>query len=325
MNENNINEKKEKKKIKLKLKTFAGLKRFKSRQLHKIVEKFRKKNKGMNLEELIENAEFFKSMGYLVRQTLINRSDANKKKTIERLNKEIEEGNKEYKEYKKDLEEGKLTKGEQKRFESEFEDKKYKMAKEIYTKDLGPKNQEKPKNPKIKRAINNVKNTAKEVGKGIVKGATMVAGAVAFPFVMAYKGAKATIKAIGTGAKRLKRGATVATLTAGKVAKNTVEPTVNKMKETVKEVKENVQETKFEVKKDVYDNSSEKVQKEIFNRDYEKALKEDAKREREEQRRENLHMDREEQTINHKEAIEKVEEEVLTEEEVKKVYGDQEK
>lgn len=322
MDENNI---KKKKKIKLKLKTFADLKRFKSRQLHKIVEKFRKKNKGMNLEELIENAEFFKSMGYLVRQTLINKSDANKKKTIERLEKEIEEGNKEYKEYKTNLKEGKLTEKEQKKMQKEYEDKKYKMAKEIYTKDLGPKNQEKPKNPKVQRAVNNVKNVAKTVGKGIATGATAVAGAVAFPFVMAYKGAKAGVKALGTGIKRLKRGATVATLTAGKVVKNTVEPTVNKVKETVKEVKENVQETKFEVNKDVYDNSSEKVQREIFNRDYEKALKEDAKREREAQRRENLHMDKEEQPINHKEAIEKVEGEVLTEEEVKKVYGDQEK
>ena len=36
-------------------------------------------------------------------------------------------------------------------------------------------------------------------------------------------------------------------------------------------------------------------------------------------------MDKEEQPINHKEAIEKVDGEVLTQEEVKKVYGDQEK
>lgn len=52
---------------------------------------------------------------------------------------------------------------------------------------------------------------------------------------------------------------------------------------------------------------------------------ENEKQDREEQRRENLHMDKEEQPIDHEKAIEKVEGEILTPEEVKKVYGDQEK
>lgn len=311
----------EKKPLRLKVKTFVDLRRFTSKQLHKIVENFRAKNKAyeakykdMSALDYMKVVKRNELLAYKVRNSLVNLSDKQTKKSRAKLQEKWNKGRESLQE-KLDNEE--IT---EKQYKNKKEQLIYKTSKEMYARDmLG--NREKPKNPRTQRIIKNVKNAAKAVGKGIATGASMVAGAVAFPFVMAYKGAKA----VGRKALAIGRGGKVAAITAGKVVKNTVEPTVNKMKETVKEVKENVSETKFEVKKEVYDNSSEKVQQEIFNRDYEKALKEDEKRDREAQRRENLHMDTKQQPINHKEAIEKVEGEVLTGEEVKKVYGDQEK
>lgn len=307
----------EKKPLRLKVKTFVDLRRFTSKQLHKIVENFRTKNrayeekyKDMSALDYMKEVKRYELLKYKVRSSLVDLSD---KQTEKNKNKILEERKKfidDTKAYKTNLKDGKYDEKEQKKIKNEFEDRAYKINKEMYAKNLGKENQERPQNPKIERTINNVKNVAKTVGKGIATGATMVAGAVAFPFVMTYKGAKAVVKGTISAGKRIGRGAQVTYLTAGKVATN---------------VKGQVQTAKAQSERDIFEKSSEKVQNEMIENAHAKALKENAKRDREAARRESLHMDKEEQPINHKEAIEKVEGEILTPEEVKKVYGEQEK
>lgn len=307
------NSSKEKKQLKFRIKTFADFKRFTSKQLNKIVEKFRTNNKeltNLSLEELLEKQKFVGAMKAVVRQSLVNRADKSKKATKKRMIEDIKELKEQNKANEEKFQNKEISEKEHEKASRKIEYQAYKIDKEMYTKNLGEKDQEKPKNPVIQRGINNVKNAAKVVGKGVVGAAGLVAGAVAFPFVMAYKGAKAGVKAIGKGAKMLKRGATVATLTAGKVAGN---------------VKEQVQTAKIQAEREIYENASEEEKKEIVTNAHAAALKENRKREREEARRESLHMNKEGVTINHKKAIEKVEGEILTPEEIKKVYGDQEK
>lgn len=296
----------EKKPLRLKVKTFVDLRRFTSKQLHKIVENFRTKNrayeekyKDMSALDYMKVVKRNELLAYKVRNSLVSLSD---KQTEKSRNKILEERKKfieDSKEYKTNLKDGKYTEKEQQKLRNEFDDRAYKINKEMYAKNLGKENQERPQNPKIERAINNVKNTAKTVGKGI-------AVVVASPFVIGYKIGKALGKGVIKGVKKIGRGANVALLTAGKV-------------------KDQVQTLKTQAEREMYENASEKVQEEIKTNAHAKALKENAKRDREAQRRENLHMDTKQQPINHKEAIEKAEGEVLTEEEVKKVYGDQEK
>lgn len=303
----------EKKPLRLKVKTFVDLRRFTSKQLHKIVENFRTKNrayeakyKEMSALDYMKVVKRNELLAYKVRNSLVELSDKQTEKSRNKILEERKEFIQDAKAYNANVKDGKYNEKEQKKIKNEFEDRAYKINKEMYARNLGRKDQERPQNPKIQRAINNVKNAAKTVGKGIATGASMVAGAVAFPFVMSYKGAKAVGRGIEKGAKKIGRGANVALLTAGKV-------------------KEQVQTLKTQAERDLFEKSSEKAQDEIIASSHAKALKENAKRDREAQRRENLHMDREEQPINHKEAIEKVDGEVLTQEEVKKVYGDQEK
>lgn len=303
----------EKKPLRLKVKTFVDLRRFTSKQLHKIVENFRAKNKAyeakykdMSALDYMKAVKRNELLAYKVRNSLVNLSDKQTEKSRNKILEERKKFIKDSKEYKANLKDGKYTEKEQQKLRNEFDDRAYKINKEMYAKNLGKENQERPQNPKIERAINNVKNVAKVAWKGIVTGATMVAGAVAFPFVMTYKGAKAVGKGIEKGVKKIGRGTNVALLTAGKV-------------------KDQVQTLKTQAEREMFENASEKVQEEIKTNAHAKALKENAKRDREAQRRENLHMDREEQTINHEKAIEKVQGEVLTEEEVKKAYGEQEK
>ena len=307
------NSSKEKKQLKFRIKTFADFKRFTSKQLNNIVEKFRTNNKeltNLSLEELLEKQKFVGAMKAVVRQSLVNRADKSKEVTKKRMIQNIKELKEQNTANEEKFQNKEISEKEHEKASRKIEYQAYKIDKEIYTKNLGAKDQEKPKNPVIQRSIKNVKNAAKVVGKGIVKGASIAAGAVAFPFVIAYKGAKAGVKAIGRGAKMLKRGATVASLTAGKVAGN---------------VKEQVQTAKIQVKREMYENANEEEKKEILTNDHIAALKENAKREREAARRESLHMDKNEQTINHEKAIERVEGEILTPEEIKKVYGEQEK
>ncbi len=355
----------EKKPLRLKVKTFVDLRRFTSKQLHKIVENFRAKNKAY--EAKYKNMSALKYMkvvkrnellAYKVRNSLVNLSDKQTQKNKNRILEARKEFINTSKEYKANLKNGKYTEKEQKKIKNTFEDIAYEINKEMYARNLGKENQERPQNPKIERAINNVKNAAKTVGKGIATGATMVAGAVAFPFVMAYKGARA----VGRKALAIGRGGKVAAITAGKVVGNTAKSVAENVKNQVGPIAQEVKETEnakrdmkvaekskelndtatISAKREIYDNSSEQTQNAIVRNDWKAALREDKKfyskqqvqeeqienpekQVREAQRRENLHMDKEKQDINHKEAIERVEGEILTPEEVKKVYGDQEK
>lgn len=295
-----------KKPLRLKVKTFVDLRRFTSKQLHKIVENFRTKNrayeakyKEMSALDYMKVVKRNELLGYRVRTTLVNLSDKQMEKNRVKLQEKWNKGRENLQEK---LDNKEIT---EKQYKNKKEQLIYKTSKAMYARDmLG--NREKPQNPRTQRIIKNVKTAAKAVGKGIATGATMVAGAVAFPFVMAYKGAKAVGRGIVKGAKKIGRGANVALLTAGKV-------------------KEQVQTLKTQAERDLFEKSSEKAQNEIIANAHTKALKENAKRDREAQRRENLHMDREEQTINHEKAIEKVEGEELSKEEAKEVYGNQEK
>lgn len=348
----------EKKPLRLKVKTFVDLRRFTSKQLHKIVENFRAKNKAyeakykdmsaLNYMKVVKRNEL---LAYKVRNSLVNLSDKQAKKSRAKLQEKWNKGRESLQE-KLDNEE--IT---EKQYKNKKEQLIYKTSKEMYARDmLG--NREKPKNPRTQRIIRNVKNAVKTVGKGIATGASMVAGAVAFPFIMAYKGAKA----VGRKALAIGRGGKVAAITAGKVVGNTAKSVAENVKNQVGPIAQEVKETEnakrdmkvaekskelddaatISAKREIYDNSSKQTQSAIRVNDWKAALREDKKfyakqqveetqiedpekQAREAQRRENLHMDKEEQIINHKEAIEKVEGEVLTEEEVKKVYGDQEK
>lgn len=336
MEENN---KKEKKALKLKIKTFADLKRFTSKQLHKIVEKFREKNKDLkelSLEEILENEKWTKAMGAVVRQSLINRSDSKRLQRAKVINEKKAELQEDIKQYHEDVREGELTGKEQQKVYNKLADRVYKINKEIYTRDLGPKDQEKPKNPMIQRAVKNVAKAAKTVGKGIVTAAKISASIAVLPFVGLYQGAKF----VGKKALALGRGGKVAALTAGKVVSNTakavaenvkgqVEPIATQVKETEEARRDSKNAKTFEEKREIYENANEEIQKAIYEDDYKAALKENAKREREAARREKLHMNAEQQPIDHEEAkkktFERVDGQELTSEEEKEVYGDEEK
>lgn len=344
MDKNSSNEKKP---LKLKVKTFVDLRRFTSKQLHKIVENFRTKNKayeekykGMSAIDYMRESRKLELLKYKARRSLVNLSDKQKMKNKEKYTEKWEKTKKDLKE-KLDNEE--IT---EKQYKNQKEQEAYKIAKKIYAKDM-VENQDKPKNPRTQRIIRNVKTAAKAVGK-----------AIAFPFVMVYKGAKA----VGKKAISIGRGGKIAALTAGKVVKNTAKNVAENVKNQVGPIAQEVKETEnakrdmkiaekskeldnaatLAAKKEIYDNASKQTQDSIVVNDWKAALREDKKfyakqqveeptvedpqkQEREEQRRENLHMDAEQQTINHEEAIEKVEAEILTPEEVKKVYGEQEK
>lgn len=332
----------EKKKLNLKIKTFADLRRFKSRQLHKIVEKFREQNKGKSIWELEKEGKYFEIIKYAAKQSLIKRADRSKIKQKQKIRDDAKSKRDILNELK---ENGKIN---DKQYSKAMEDLTYRTSKKIYVNDLGPKNQEKPKNPKIQRAIDTVGKVAKTVGKGLTTGATVVAGVVAAPFVGAYK----LIQTLGRGIKTLGRGGKNLALTAGKVTykganavAKKVEPGINAVKDTAKAAGQTIKETSQEVKEtedarrdsknaktfeermEIFENSSKNAQEAIISDDYKAALKENAKRDREAARRENLHMDSKQQTIDHEQAkknvFERVDAQELTPEEVKEVYGEE--
>lgn len=88
------------------------------------------------------------------------------------------------------------------------------------------------------------------------------------------------------------------------------------------EARENKIKENFITKKEIFATRSQEKQEEMLNRDFKRATKENEKYNREKARREALHMDENAPDIDHKAAIEKVEGEVLTPEEVKQVYDD---
>lgn len=270
MEENN---KKEKKVLKLKLKTFADFKRFTSKQLHKIVEKLREKDKDTSLQQLESEGKYFEIMKYAARQSLVKRADRSRQKQEQKIMDDYIAKNEKLMEAK---ENGVIS---EEQYARAVEQLKYKMEKKEYVKDLGPEDQEKQKNPAIQRAIKNVGKVVKTVGKG-------VAVVVAAPFVLGYKVATG----IGRGVKAIGRRGKVAALTAGKVAGN---------------VKDQVQTARGEVHREMYEKASEDKKQEMMEQAYRQADKEDAKREREAARREKLHMKAEQQQIDHEEAMKK--------------------
>lgn len=267
------NNKKEKKVLKLKLKTFADFKRFTSKQLHKIVEKLREKDKDTSLQQLESEGKYFEIMKYAARQSLVKRADRSREKQEQKIMDAYIAKNEKLMEAKENV----VISEEQ--YARAVEQLKYKMEKKEYVKDLGPEDQEKPKNPAIQRAIKNVGKVVKTVGKG-------VAVVVAAPFVLGYKVATG----IGRGVKAIGRRGKVAALTAGKVAGN---------------VKDQVQTARGEVHREMYEKASEDKKQEMMEQAYRQADKEDAKREREAARREKLHMKAEQQQIDHEEAMKK--------------------
>ena len=267
------NNKKEKKVLKLKLKTFADFKRFTSKQLHKIVEKLREKDKDTSLQQLESEGKYFEIMKYAARQSLVKRADRSREKQEQKIMDAYIAKNEKLMEAK---ENGVIS---EEQYARAVEQLKYKMEKKEYVKDLGPEDQEKPKNPAIQRAIKNVGKVVKTVGKG-------VAVVVAAPFILGYKVATG----IGRGVKAIGRRGKVAALTAGKVAGN---------------VKDQVQTARGEVHREMYEKASEDKKQEMMEQAYRQADKEDAKREREAARREKLHMKAEQQQIDHEEAMKK--------------------
>lgn len=344
MNKNISNEKKP---LRLKVKTFVDLRRFTSKQLHKIVKNFRTKNrayeakyKDMSALDYMKKVKRYELLGYRVRTTLVNLSDKQMEKNRVKLQEKWNKGRENLQER---LDNKEIT-------EKEYKNKKeqliYKTSKVMYARDMIG-NREKPQNPRTKRIITNFKNGAKRFVKGITRGASVVVA----PFV-----------ALGRKVLAIGRGGKVAAITAGKVVGNTAKSVAENVKNQVGPIAQEVKETEnvkrdmkvaekskelddvatISTKRDIYDNSSKQTQDAIVRNDWKVALREDKKfyakqqtqnmsaedpekQSREAQRRENLHIDKEEQTINHAEAIEKVEGEVLTEEEVRKIYGDQEK
>lgn len=292
-------EENKKRKLNLKIKTFSDLKRFKSQKVHEIVGKMREGNSKISDEEL---KTFSGLVKYATRRSLIRKSDNNRIKQNEKVKTKYNEE----KSILKELLENKQITKEQ--YNKQMEKLIYKTRKKIYEKDLSSDVTEKPKKPTIQRAIKNIGKVAKTVGKGIAIGAGAVASVVAFPFVMAYKGATA----IGKGVKAIGRGAQTAVLTAGKVVDN---------------VKDQVQTANGEVNREMYEKANEKQKQEMMERAYKQADKENAKRDREAARRENLHMDAEQQPIDHEEAkkhtFERVDAEELAPEEIKQVYGEE--
>lgn len=342
-----------KRKLNLKIKTFSDFKRFTSKTLHKIVEKMRGKNDltlnqiaknriaanegktleegrrgSISIEELTNRDNMIALLKHAARKSLIDRADRMDEKQAQKINEKYNN--------KKEildnlLEEEKITVAQ---YNKAIEKLEYKTTKKIYEKDLSSGVTEKPKNPTIQRAIENVGKAAKTVGKGIATAAKVSAGIVALPFVGLYQGAKF----VGKKALALGRGGKVAALTAGKVVSNTaktvaenvkgqVEPIASQIKETEESRRNSKNAKTFEEKAEIYENANKETQEAIYEDDYKAALKENAKREREAARREKLHMNAEQQPIDHEEAkkhtLERAEAQELSPEEVKEVYGEE--
>lgn len=291
-----------------------SFKRFTSKQLNKIVERFRAKNKNISLAELVENEKYVEIIKYAVRQSLVRRADAQRVKTIKKIKEDVSDRKNELNEL---LENEYITK---EKYDEEMENLVYKTEKKIYDKDLSNKIKEAPKNPKLSR-------TAKTIKK--------IARAVTLPFKMAYKG----VKALGRKIQAIGRGGKVALLTSGKViqksasavkntVKNQIEPIAQEVKETenakrdmrAAEKSKDLDETATIIeKRKIFDNSSKETQESILRSDFRAALRENKKydlseefqedeynpekEEREAKRRENLHMDKEQTQINYEEAI----------------------
>ncbi len=218
----------------------------------------------------------------------------------------------------------------QEKYDKKIKNAEYKLAKAEYVLNMED-SEERPKNPTIQRAIENIKKGAKAVGKGLTTAAAVVGGVVASPFVIGYKVVKAVtnkVVAIGRGGKNLALTAGKVTVKGATAVAKKVEPAAKMVVQTVKETSQEVKETDnarrdmraaekskelddeatLSAKYDRFFSTSEQTQSAIRVKDWNAALKEDKKREREAARRENLHMDREEQHINHEEAMRRSEE-----------------
>ena len=164
-------------------------------------------------------------------------------KTAERYSKHMDKKyDKAYKKYEdKFTELGEMLDADeisQEQYDKKIENAEYKLEKAEYVLDREGAD-EKPKNPIIPRAVENVKKAVKAVGKGIATTAGIVAGAVAFPFVMGYKG----LKAVGNKVLSIGRGGKVAALTAGKVVSNTAKSVKENIKNQVGPIAQEVKET----------------------------------------------------------------------------------
>ena len=318
-------EAKEKKELRLKFKTLVDGKRWFSKGLHNIIEKFRTKNRDgsdKTLAELYNNREFAGVIKYGVRQTLINISDkqmARKAYTIEDRYDEKREA------LEIDYEDGELS---DKKYQKKLENLEYKKQKQLYANDLEGSPEERPASPRLQR-----------IGRTLKK------------IVLAPVNA---VKYIGRKIQTLGRGTKVALLTTGKVVqksavavKNTVKNQVDPIAQEIKEVedarkeikdidksKNLTSEEKLQARQDVFYKEGyvrqKQVQDILLHDDWKNAENENARREKEQQkavreaqRREGLHMNPEPNQIDHEKA-QKVEGDILTPEEVKEQYDENE-
>ena len=302
--------------------------------MHKIVEKFREKNKSISLTELAGQGKYFELMKYAVRQSLIARSARNREKQNEKivnklLNKkeqldELKEVNainlKEY--YKITLyrlikicriiaskySRSKVRKAMPKGYEyildelkevNAINQKQYDRAMEKAEYKAKKKIYEKDLGSADQEKPKNP--TVQRAIQGTIKGAKKVANVVKTGAIGLVSIAGAVIAApfIGLykGAKLL--GNTGKKLLGkGKVAALTVGKVAGN-------VKEQVQTARGEVNREIYEKASEEKQQEMMEEAYKQAEKENKKREREAARREKLHMGAEQQPIDHEEAKKK--------------------
>ena len=230
------NNKKEKKVLKLKLKTFADFKRFTSKQLHKIVEKLREKDKDTSLQQLESEGKYFEIMKYAARQSLVKRADRSREKQEQKIMDAYIAKNEKLMEAK---ENGVIS---EEQYAKAVEQLRYKMEKKEYVKDLGPEDQEKPKNPAIQRAIKTAGKVATTIGR-----------------------------AIGTGVKAIGKRGKVAALTAGKVAGNVKDQVQTARGEVHREMYEKASEEK---KQEMMEEAYSQADKENAKREREAARRE---------------------------------------------------
>ncbi|MFR0822785.1 MAG: hypothetical protein ACLU84_08725 [Clostridia bacterium] len=317
-------EAKEKKSLRLKVKTLSDAKRWFSKGLHNIIEKFRTKNRDgsdKTLAELARDGKYTEIFKFAVREKLVTIAD---KQSISKQYRIEDEYDIKKENLEIEHENGQIS---DRKYRKELENIEYAKQKHLYANDLPGSLEERPANPRLQRIGRTVKNI------------------VLAPIRAA--------KYVGRKVQSFVRGSKVALLTTGKVVqksavavkntvKNQIDPVAQQVKEaenakiemkTAEKSKELDETATLAKKKEIFDNSSKAVQNQIFDRDYKLAMKEDAKREREAQRRKNLHMDEEAIPVNHEKAasvqdkedtkkIERVDGEVLTKEEVAAIYGE---
>lgn len=317
-------EAKKKKSLRLKVKTLSDAKRWFSKGLHNIIEKFRTKNRDgsdKTLAELARDGKYTEIFKFAVREKLVTIAD---KQSISKQYRIEDEYDIKKENLEIDHENGQIS---DRKYRKELENIEYAKQKHLYANDLPGSPEERPANPRLQRIGRTVKNI------------------VLAPIRAA--------KYVGRKVQSFVRGSKVALLTTGRVVqksasavKNTVKSQIDPVAQEVREAEEAKREIKqIENLKEVPDNiklnmkqiglnmKSENARNTIINDDYKLAMKENAKREREAQRRKNLHMDEEAISVDHEKAatakgrentrgLEKVEGDVLSKEEVEEMYGE---